>query len=143
ESAVTRLNVESKGLVNSEAMARLLLRAEAVASSRIEGLEVGGRRLLKAEAARSLGGETEPSDLTALEVLNNIEAMRWAVETLSTADAITVDGLLSIHGRLLAGTRLEEHGGRVRTSQNWIGGSDYNPCSAAFVPPPQDYVQDL
>src|SRR5438034_8927489 len=56
ESAVTRLNVESKGLVNSEAMARLLLRAEAVAASRIEGLEVGGRRLLKAEAARSLGG---------------------------------------------------------------------------------------
>ena len=33
------------------ALARLLLRAESVASSRIEGLEVGGRRLLRADAA--------------------------------------------------------------------------------------------
>jgi Fic family protein len=27
--------------------------------------------------------------------------------------------------------------------QNWIGGSDYNPCSAAFVPPPPEHVGPL
>jgi Fic family protein len=124
-------------------MARWLLRAEAVASSKIEGLEVGGRRLLKAEAARSLGGSADAGDVTALEVLNNIEAMQWAVERLSTVDSITVDGILAIHQRLLAGTRQEEYAGRIRTSQNWIGGSDYNPCSAAFIPPPEEHVQGL
>jgi Fic family protein len=31
----------------------------------------------------------------------------------------------------------------VRTTQNWIGGSGYNPCSAAFVPPPPEAVGDL
>ena len=36
------------------------------------------------------------------------------------------------------GTRLERHGGRLREQQNWIGGSNYNPCSAAFVPPPPE-----
>jgi Fic family protein len=141
EHAVARLNVEAKALVDTEAIARLLLRAEAVASSLIEGLEVGGRRLLKAEAARVMGDE--PSDVTAVEVLNNVEAMSWAVETLSTAPAITVPDLLSIHRRLLAGTRLEEHGGILRTTQNWIGGSEYSPCSAEFIPPPPEHVQVL
>ena len=27
--------------------------------------------------------------------------------------------------------------------QNWIGGSDYNPCVAAFVPPPHELVGEL
>jgi Fic family protein len=143
ERAVARFSVASRGLGNAEAMARLLLRAEAVASSKIEGLEVGGRRLLKAEAARNLAGDADAGDITALEVLNNIESMQWAVEHLSTGDAVTVNGILAIHRRLLAGTQQEAHAGRIRTSQNWIGGSDYNPCAAAFIPPPDEYVQDL
>ncbi|MDQ6920922.1 MAG: Fic family protein [Candidatus Dormibacteraeota bacterium] len=141
ESAVVRLNLEARSLVNSEALARILLRAEAVASSRIEGLEVGSRRLLKAQAARGIGDE--PSDVTAIEVLNNLDAMAWAIEQLSSRKAITTVDLLAIHRRLLAGTRLEEHGGSLRTEQNWIGGSDYNPCSAGFVPPPPEYVERL
>jgi Fic family protein len=76
-------------------------------------------------------------------VLSNIKAMNWGVEALSEQSRITVDGLLEMHRRLLAGTRLEDHGGKIRTSQTWIGGSDYNPCSAAFVPPPPDYVEAL
>jgi Fic family protein len=141
ESAVVRLNLEARSLVNSEALARILLRAEAVASSRIEGLEVGSRRLLKAQAARGIGDE--PSDVTAIEVLNNLDAMAWAIEQLSSRKAITTVDLLAIHRRLLAGTRLEEHGGSLRTEQNWIGGSDYNPCSAGFVPPPPGDVERL
>jgi Fic family protein len=27
--------------------------------------------------------------------------------------------------------------------QNWIGGSDYNPCSASFIPPPPEQVLSL
>jgi len=141
ERAVERLNRHARGLSDAEAVARLLLRAEAVASSRIEGLEVGGRRLLKAQAAIGVGDE--PADVTAVEVLNNIEAMRWAVDTLSDAPVITVDHMLGIHRRLLAGTALARHAGRVREEQNWIGGSSHNPCSAAFVPPPAEWVPHL
>jgi Fic family protein len=141
ERAVERLNRESRSLVDSEAVARLLLRAEAVASSRIEGLQVGARRLLKAQLAAGLGEDA--SDLTATEVLNNIEAIRWAVDSLADVDQITVDHLLGVHKRLLAGTRLEEHAGRLREQQNWIGGSSYNPCSADFVPPPWERVHEL
>jgi len=33
--------------------------------------------------------------------------------------------------------------GQVRTTQNWIGGNDFNPCQAAFVPPPPEYLAGL
>jgi Fic family protein len=112
-----------------------------VASSRIEGLEIGGRRLLRAEAARQMG--EEPRDVTASEVLGNIDAMVWATQSMPAGSEITVEALLEIHRRLLLHTRLEAHAGRIRTEQNWIGGSSYNPCSAAFVPPPPENVPTL
>ena len=75
EAALVRLNTSADALADTEALARLLLRAESVASSRIEGLEVGGRRLLRADAARHLG--EDPRDVTAAAVLGNIDAMVW------------------------------------------------------------------
>jgi Fic family protein len=136
ERAIERLNESARVLKNTEALARLLLRAESVASSKIEGLGVGGRRLLRAEAARELGVAAE--DVTAEEVLGNIEAMRWALEHLAQAEAITLAGLLEVHRRLLLGT-----GGVIRAEQNWIGGSSFNPCGAVFVPPPHEDVERL
>ena len=109
ELAIAELNRDVRALADSEAIARLLLRAEAVASSKIEGLEVGGRRLLKAQLARQI--DEARADVTAIEVLNNVEAMSWAVDQLSDRPRLTVDDLLAVHERLLAGTRLEQHGG--------------------------------
>jgi Fic family protein len=141
ERAIVRLNSEVAALADSEAIARLLLRAEAVASSRIEGLEVGGRRLLKAELARGLAGSQ--ADMTATEVLNNIEAMQWAVAALTGRPRLTPHDLLNVHERLLSGTALEGYAGKLREEQNWIGGSSFNPCAAVFVPPPPELVPDL
>jgi Fic family protein len=138
ETAVARFDLAATSLGDTEALARLLLRAESVASSKIEGLEVGGRRLLRAEAAQALGEKT--NDVTAVEVLGNIQAMAWALSTVGPGDDITFATLLEAHRRLLAGGPLEEMGGQVRTEQNWIGGSNYNPCSAVFVPPPPEEV---
>jgi Fic family protein len=141
EAAIVRLNVAATSLIDTEALARILLRAESVASSKIEGLEVGARRLLRAETARGLG--EAPSDVTALEVLGNIDAMVAAIRSADEGEPITIELLLDLHRRLLAGTRLEVHGGHLREVQNWIGGSDYNPCSAAFVPAPPELVGQL
>jgi Fic family protein len=141
EAAIIRLNAEASTLVDTEALARLLLRAESVASSKIEGLEVGPRRLLRAEAALSLG--EDPSDVTAAEVLGNVQAMAHAVSGVGPGDPITLELLTSIHQQLLARSRVAEHAGRFREEQNWIGGSDYNPCSAVFVPPPPELVEEL
>jgi Fic family protein len=141
ERAIAVLDAQATTLVDTEALARILLRAESVASSRIEGLEVGARRLLRAEAAMELG--EQPADVTAAEVLGNIDAMAAAIQSISPGAPVSVDLLLDFHRRLLAGTRPDAHAGSVRSEQNWIGGSSYNPCSAAFVPPPPEYVADL
>jgi Fic family protein len=141
ERAIARLDASASVLANTEALARLLLRAESVASSFIEGLVVGGRRLLRAEAARAAGDED--IDVIADEVLGNIDAMTWAVNTLGAVKFVNVAGLLHTHELLLGRTRLREHAGQIRTVQNWIGGSSFNPCSAAFVPPPPEHVDAL
>jgi hypothetical protein len=52
EAALTRLNAQATALADTEGLARLLLRAESVAWSRIEGLEAGARR---ASARQSAG----------------------------------------------------------------------------------------
>ena len=141
EAALVRYDASASALADTEALARLLLRAESVASSKIEGLEVGGRRLLRAEAAHAAGDE--PRDVTAMEVLGNIQAMTWALGTVQPGSDISLDLLLGAHHRLLAGTALDDTGGHIREEQNWIGGSSYNPCSAAFVPPPPEEVGRL
>lgn len=141
EAAIARLNLEATALVDTEALARILLRSEAIASSRIEGLEVGARRLLHAEVERRTPDGS--SDVSASEVLGNIGAMVYATEAVAVGSEIGIDLLLETHRRLVAETRLEAIGGVMRTEQNWIGGSSYNPCSAVFVPPPPDRVPDL
>jgi Fic family protein len=139
ERNIAQLDLESRALANTEALARILLRAEAVASSRIEGLTVSAQRLLRADVARAEGDQI--SDTTAVEVLANVDAMTYATEGPELE--ITVDRILEFHRRLLTPTRLASHAGRLRAEQNWIGGTSYNPFSAAFVPPPPEDVPDL
>lgn len=141
ERAIAVFDAEASSLLDTEALARILLRAESVASSRIEGLEVGARRLLRAEAAIGLG--EPPTDITATEVLANIDAMALAIRTIRPGGLITLAALLSFHERLLSGTQLHRYAGSLRSEQNWIGGSSYNPCTASFVPPPPEFVQAL
>ena len=50
--------------------------------------------------------------------------------------------LCDIHRALLAptGRRTTWRGRAARGAQNWIGGNDYNPCGADYVPPPAEEV---
>jgi Fic family protein len=43
----------------------------------------------------------------------------------------------------MAASEVPRLAGRLRTQQNWIGGNDYNPCGAEFVPPPPEQVEPL
>jgi Fic family protein len=141
EAAILQLNENATTLLNTEALARILLRAEAVASSRIEGLVVGVRRLLHEQVNREMGEKS--TDVTAAEIISNIDAMSMAVDSVRAGDTITLDQILQFHERLLEGTRLSRHGGQLRQVQNWIGGTEYNPCAAEYVPPPAELVREL
>jgi len=136
--AIARFDSSATTLTDTEALARLLLRAECVASSNIEGLWISPQRLLRADAELQTG--KDPRDDTARAVLGNIAAMQRATQLQG---ALSVDSICAIHAELFRGSRYEKIGGVVRPSQNWIGGSAYNPLDAAFVPPPEDHVHAL
>ena len=122
-------------------LARLLLRSESIASSKIEGLQLGTRALARAEAELETGGTPGP---TALEILANIDAMELAVGEAAGVDRFGIDQIRAIHARLMArAPNAARLAGVLRDTQNWIGGNDYNPCGADFVPPPPDALDAL
>jgi Fic family protein len=137
EQACRQLNEDPPALANLEALARQLLSAESVASSRIEGLVLSHRRLAKAAFS------ADARDLTAQGVLANIAALERAVALASEVDEFTRGDLPEIHRLLFAGTRDEHLAGLVREEQNWIGGAASSPRNAEFVPPPPELVPEL
>ena len=141
EAAVRALNQRGTTHVGLEGLARFLLRAESVGSSRIEGLAAAGKRLARAEAALALGGD--PRDRVAVEILGNIDAMESAIGLATEAPRFGLDEQLEVHRVLMERSPTPELGGQVRAVQNWIGGSSYNPCSATFVPPPPEHLAPL
>lgn len=141
EGAIRDLNQAGTTHLSLEGLARFLLRAESVASSKIEGLDAGARRLVETEAVIVRGGDA--ADRVAVEVLGNIASMESAIDLGTSEQLISRDDLMDIHRTLMDRSPTPQLGGVVRTEQNWIGGSSYNPCSADFVPPPPEHVEEL
>jgi Fic family protein len=138
EAAVQALNARARPALAP--LARLLLRTESIASSKVEGMQVNPRELARAEARIDTGGKAGPN---AREVLANIDAMELAVEEASNVGELTVEAIGEIHAALMAGAPNAQVAGLIRTEQNWIGGNNYNPCGADFVPPPPEEVPRL
>ena len=121
------------------ALAQNLLRSESVASSRIEGVHLSHKRLARA----AYQAESGQRDGRAAEVLGNVEAMTRAIEIGVTGNPLTVADVEDVHRTLLRFTQDADIAGALRESQNWIGGNDYNPIGAAYVPPPPEHVRPL
>ncbi len=117
------------------ALARLLLRAEGVASSFIEGVTAPVLDIVLAEADAG----DEPS--AAAWVAANLAAVSEAVEEAHSGP-LTVDRLCGWHRTLMTGSPTPaQHVGVVRTEQGWIGGT--SPLDAHLVTPPPDEVPAL
>ena len=140
--ALVRFQEQGVVLTDTEPLARLLMRSEAVASSRIEGLSVSAKRLMEHEALAEIGVRAR-LDSTEAAVLANIRAMHDHVFSVAPGDPVTLEMLQRIDADLLKGGPLEGMGGIVRTEQNWIGGSSLDPVGAAYVPPPPEEVPGL
>lgn len=118
----------------------ILLRSESIASSKIEGLHIKPSQLIRSQANRLSGVE---SSHLASEVLGNIEAMREAIKLASESKNFTLENLLSIHRTLMLSSDYPQIAGVIRTEQNWIGGNDFNPIGAAYIPPPPENLEHL
>jgi Fic family protein len=133
--AIARLNGPAREPGSLEGVARQLLRSESLASSRIEGLEMGHRRIALADF------DERVPDAKAADILGNIRAMQQAIEIAAGPDPIDPDALLEIHRTLLRFGVDEPIAGRWRDRQGWIGGM--YPENAVYVPPPPEEVPGL
>lgn len=118
--------------------ASVIFRSEASASSIIEDLTVGPRRILEAQAA----DPDEVRDPIAERIVGNLEGLR---DALATPYPCGVEDILRWHRMLMEGhprMRTSEIG-RLRIAQNWIGGDGYGPRNAEFIPPPHGEVPAL
>jgi len=116
------------------------VRKEAVISSQIEGTQASLDDLLASEAeARS----TAPPEHVE-EICNYLEALSYARSQLRSDKGLPLS-LRLLHGahkRLMSGTRgQDKQPGKIRQSQNWIGGT--RPGNARFVPPPPHRLTEL
>ena len=109
----------------------LLLRSESAASSRIEQLTSSARKVLEAEVTGRGRGN-------AALIAANTRQMEAAVERARAS----VDGIVEMH-RILLTDSAPEIAGVLRNAQVWIGGSDYSPAGAMFVPPHQRHLGEL
>ncbi len=115
-----------------EALARLLLRHEGVASSGIEGLREPLVSVLIAERTGEGG--------VAGWVADNLSVIRMAHETAH--ERLNTDTLFGWHERLMRNSGMAPNLiGAFRDSIGWIGGN--TPLDAAYVPPPPDRIADL
>ena len=119
-------------------ISRFLLRSEAIASSRIEGIAPSARQVALAELGQheSVRGVREQAQLVA----NNMTVVREATQHLAQMEVLTTDAIVEMHAALLPN---EPHHHGLRDVQNWIGGSDRHPLDADFVPPPPSEVKPL
>lgn len=112
-----------------------LLRTEAIASSRIEEELTTVDQLARAEAGI-------PASRSARTVKGAIDAISRLAD--HAQDGITLERLLAAHVPLMAGDPLERgSAGRLRTVQDWIGGSNRSPRGAIHVPPAPARIPDL
>ena len=137
--ALQHLEASPPRIATLGALAQNLLRSESVASSRIEGVHLSHKRLARA-AYQAARGQRDPR---AAEVLGNVEAMKHAIDIGTAGKPLTTSDIEDTHRTLLRFTEDTDIAGIVRESQNWIGGNDYNPIGAAYVPPPPEHVRPL
>jgi len=139
ELALARLSGMS-GLVPSvEWLLYSAIRKEALLTSQIEGTQATLTDLFDDEAGLAVANTDDVE-----EVSNYLRAFRLVRENLHDPRGlpISVRLLCDAHRVLLAGARgAGKQPGKLRRSQNWIGGT--RPGNAVFVPPPPEQVADL
>lgn len=119
-------------------IASVLYRSETSASSLIEGIGPGPRRILEAEFT---GGD-EVNDALARRVVSNLAALR---DAMSTGIPASSEDILRWHRLLKEGHpgMSPETIGAYRTEQNWIGGDASGPRNAELISPRHQEVAGL
>lgn len=124
-----------------KALNHLQLRTESVDSSKIENVDAS-----LADYGRALLGVG--ANASAISMASATAALTRMIRDADATRRIRSEAILAAHHDLFRRNASEAHrAGSYRTTQNWVGGSDYSPRDALHVPPPPetvpDYLDDL
>jgi Fic family protein len=123
--------------IEFEPLARLLLRAEGIASSYIEGVSAPVVDVVLAEEHLGRG-----ESASAAWVASNLFAVNQAVTSAEGRSALSLSTLTDWHRTLMTGSPTpERYVGTIRNEQGWIGGT--SPLDANLVTPPPDELTAL
>ncbi len=140
EQALARLELAGEMVPSLDWFIYAFVRKEAVLSSQIEGTQATLVDLLTFEAST----DDDPGNADIDEVCNYLNALNFARQQLADPAGLplSVRLLNQTHALLMQGVRgAEKQPGKVRRTQNWIGGS--RPGNAAFAPPPPHDIAEL
>ena len=140
ETNLAKLEAAGRMVPSLDWFVYAFVRKEAVISSQIEGTQASLTDLLTTEA--DAPSEALPDHVE--EICNYLDALNYARGQLRRKSGlpISVRLLNGAHKRLMSGTRGQHKDpGRLRRSQNWVGGT--RPGNARFVPPPPNLVPEL
>jgi Fic family protein len=113
-------------------VARLLVVAEATASSAIERVTSTAAAVMRAE-------REDAHDPASNQIVSHVRAIDLAT---SLPGRFSEDGIVAIQRSLMASSRPERRG-RWRDQQVWIGGGALGPQRASFIPPHQSRLDGI
>ncbi len=133
--AVAQADTDAEG--HSAALSRFMMHTESVASSKIERITATAT-----DYARALAGNRSNASATSMVAAST--ALHSLVSGVAERGRFGLDDLLDAHRALMQDDPLERtYAGRLRDTQNWIGGSDHSPRDALHVPPAPERVPAL
>ena len=126
----------------SRALLWLLHRAEAIASSSIEGIRTTLRSLSLTE---SMPAARSPKHAASdRQTLGSVGLNTHAVAVGQRRKPVTVTDIEEMHRRLFVATAQQIGSGVLRSDQNWVGRrGSRTPAEAHYVPPPPELVEPL
>ena len=136
ESATSEIaKLDSSRADDLSALGTLLLRTESVASSKIEQIQANADDYARANSS-------------AIAMAAATTALQAMIATVGPNPPIRLSAITSAHAALMHDDPLESAAaGELRTVQNWIGGGDFSPRGALYIPPPPEtvpgYMDDL
>ena len=110
----------------------MLLRSESSSSSQIENLTSSIRNISMAELS-------DKAPTNAKLIMGNVKAMHNA---LAIEGALNIKSIKKIHHALMEDSK-HEIAGEFRKTAVWIGGTNYSPHKAIFVPPHFKRIAEL
>lgn len=129
EAQFEAVRFDQESISRGLGISALLMQTESIASSRIERIGADSLTYLRATVGQKLTPES-------VAMAAGLKALKYVISNTEYLKPLDLDVILEGHRLLLADDQVEQrYAGVIRDVQNWIGGSQFSPRNADYIPP--------